>query len=363
MRVLVAPQEFKGTLAAEEAADAIAAGIARARPGWEIDRLPMSDGGPGFLDALRRAVRNDTHAEVVHDALGRPVLGRYLTLRGRSMAVVEAAQANGLMHMATDERDAMRADTFGVGELLLAAVRHRAATLLVGVGGSATTDGGAGMARALGARLLDRQGAAIPTGGGGLAKLDRIAWKVPEAFASIDVVVATDVVNPLTGPNGAAQVFGPQKGATPEQCVALDAGLARFAAVVRRDLGVDVERVPGAGAAGGLAGGLIAFLGARVASGFDVVAEAANLRARLRDADIVVTGEGSFDSQSRQGKVTGRILELAVEDGKPCAVFAGRAPGGGARTLDEVETDGARRMSQAATALEALAARWASEQP
>ncbi|MFN8507458.1 MAG: glycerate kinase [Dehalococcoidia bacterium] len=359
MRVLVAPQEFKGTLAAEEAADAIAAGIARVRPDWEIDRLPMSDGGPGFLDALRRAVRNDTHAEVVRDALGRPVLGRYLSLRGRSAAVVEAAQANGLMHMAADERDALRADTFGVGELLLAAMRHRPTTLLIGVGGSATTDGGAGMARALGARLLDREGGTVTAGGGGLALLDHIEWKRPEAFATVDVVVATDVVNPLTGPNGAAHVFGPQKGATPEQCVALDAALARFAAVVRRDLGVELEQVPGAGAAGGLAAGLIAFLGARVASGFDVVAEAAHLRARLREADVVVTGEGSFDSQSLQGKVTGRILELAAEAGKPCTVLAGRAPGGGARTLDEVEADGARRMSQAAAALEALAARWA----
>jgi len=363
MRVLVAPQEFKGTLAAEEAADAIAAGIARARAAWEIDRLPMSDGGPGFLDALRRAVRNDTHAEAVHDALGRPVLGRYLMLRGRATAVVEAAQANGLMHVTAGERDAMRADTFGVGELLAAAMRHRPATLLVGVGGSATTDGGAGMARALGARLLDGEGAAIAAGGGGLAALDHIEWKRLEALKGVDVVVATDVVNPLTGRNGAAHVFGPQKGATPEECVALDAALTRFAAVVRRDLGVDIERVPGAGAAGGLAGGLIAFLGARVASGFDVVAEAGGLQARLREADIVVTGEGSFDSQSLQGKVTGRLLELARKAGKPCVVFAGRAPGGGARTLDEVEAHGTRRMREAADALERLAARWAGEQP
>ncbi|MBK6661518.1 MAG: glycerate kinase [Thermoflexaceae bacterium] len=211
MRVLVAPQEFKGSLTAEEAADAIAAGIAEAQPGWAIDRLPMSDGGPGFIDAMRRAVRGDTHGAVVHDALGRRVLGRYVTLRGRATAVVEAAQANGLGHVGPEERDALRADTFGVGELILLAMEHRPATLLVGVGGSATTDGGAGMARALGARLLDAAGDDLEPGGGALTRLDRIEWKRPGAIAGVDVVVATDVTNPLTGANGAAFVFGPQR--------------------------------------------------------------------------------------------------------------------------------------------------------
>lgn len=362
MRVLVAPQEFKGSLTAEEAADAMAAGIAEAQPGWAIDRLPMSDGGPGFIDAMRRAVRGDTHGAVVHDALGRRVLGRYVTLRGRATAVVEAAQANGLGHVGPEERDALRADTFGVGELILLAMEHRPATLLVGVGGSATTDGGAGMARALGARLLDAAGDDLEPGGGALTRLDRIEWKRPGAIAGVDVVVATDVTNPLTGANGAAFVFGPQKGATPEQCATLDAALAHFAAVVRRDLGVDVEHLPGGGAAGGLAAGLVAFLGARVESGFDVVSAATNLPARLAAADLVVTGEGSFDGQSRQGKVTGRVLELAAGMGKPCMVFAGRAPGGGARTLDEVEDDPGRRMNEAARALRELARRWAAGQ-
>ncbi len=365
MRVLIAPQEFKGSLSADEAAAAIRAGMRKARPRWQFDLLPMSDGGPGFIDALRRAVKADTAAAIVQDALGRRVLARYITLRGTRTTVIEAALANGLMHIAPEERDALHADSFGVGQVIAEALGGEPGCLIVGVGGSATTDGGAGMARALGARLLDEAGRYLPPGGAALQRLARIDWSPPSALAGVEVVVASDVTNPLVGPNGAAAVYGPQKGATAEQVEVLEAALLRFAAVVRRSLGVDIASLPGGGAAGGLAAGLVAFLGARIVSGFDVVAEATGLEARLAAADIVATGEGSFDEQSLQGKTTGRLRALAEARGRRCVVFAGKATATSddVLTLASLEPDAGRSMARAAKLLERLAREWAERQP
>ena len=363
MRILVAPQEFKGSLSAEEAAVAITRGIRESRPQWTVDQLPLSDGGPGFLEALRHAVKADTAGLAVHDALGRRVLGRYLVLRGSRVAVVEAAQANGLYHLAPLELDPLGADSFGVGELILAAAAGRPPGIVVGVGGSATTDGGAGMARALGARFLDVDGRELGSGGAPLVDLARIEWVRPPAFDGIDIVVATDVTNPLVGASGAAAVYGPQKGATPAQVALLEAALVRYAAVVEECLEVQIARLAGAGAAGGLAGGLVAFLGARVRSGFAFVAEATGLADRLGQADVVVTGEGSFDAQSLQGKGTGRIRAMAREAEKPCFVFAGvsAVDEPGVRTLAGIEPDRAQSMANAAALLEEVAARWGAD--
>ncbi len=362
MRVLVVPQEFKGSLSADEAAGAIAEGIGLARPDWQLDILPLSDGGPGFIDAMRRAVRAETRVLAVHDALGRPLPGRYLILSDGRLAIVEAAEANGLSHIEPADRAPLAADSAGVGELIKGAAAARPEGLIIGVGGSATTDGGTGMARALGARFLDVRGRALPPGGGPLVQLAHIEWSRPAAFANLDTVVATDVTNPLVGRNGAAAVYAPQKGATPKQVELLEAGLRRYAEVVHRDLGVDIAELPGAGAAGGLAAGLVAFLGARIASGFDVVAAATRLVARVAAADQVVTGEGSFDSQSLQGKTTGRVIELARTAGKPVSVFAGRtdAPAPHVRTLTEIEPDPDACMSRAAQVLAELGSRWAA---
>jgi glycerate kinase len=364
MRVLIAPQEFKGSLGADEAASAIRSGLRKARPDWELDVLPMSDAGPGFIDALRRAVRADTAAAVVQDALGRRVLARYITISGTGTTVIEAAQANGLMHIRPEERDALHADTFGVGELIRAALEGKPEKVVVGVGGSATTDGGAGMARALGARFLDGAGRELAQGGAALAELSRIEWSRPPELEGVEVIVATDVTNPLAGPEGAAAVYAPQKGASPEQVDMLEAGLLRYAAVLRRALGVDVAAMPGAGAAGGLAAGLVAFLGARIVSGFDIVAEATGLIARIEAADLVITGEGRFDSQSLQGKTTGRLLELARDAGKPCVVFAGgsQIPRANVLTIDAIEPDPARSRKNAAVLLARLAREWAEKQ-
>lgn len=361
MRVLIAPQEFKGSLSAEEAADAIAEGIRRACPGWSFDLLPMSDGGPGFIDAMRRAVPADTVAIVTHDALGRRLLGRYVTLRDGGTAAVEAAQANGLIHIRPEERDPLAASTCGVGELIAAALDGKPRRLVVGVGGSATTDGGAGMACVLGARFLDAAGRDLPPGGGPLVGLERVVWQRPAALEVVEAVVATDVTNPLLGPQGAAAVYAPQKGANPEQVALLERALARYAEVVERDLGVTIADLPGGGAAGGLGAGLAAFLGARVESGFEVVASATNLAARLAAADAVVTGEGSFDSQSLQGKTTGRLLELCRAAGKPCVVMAGRSAASGPEvlTLTSLEPHPEACMERAGELLRELATRWA----
>lgn len=360
--MLVAPQEFKSSLAADEAAIAIASGLRAAHPEWTFDNLPLSDGGPGLLDAMRRAVKADTMAVVARDALGRKVLARYVRIRATGEIVIEAAQANGMLHVKPDEYDPLGADTFGVGELLLDAARQEPPRIIIGVGGSVTNDGGEGMARALGARFFDMAGRELPPGGGALGDVEQVAWQRPPEFEGIEIVVATDVTNPLCGGNGAARVYGPQKGATPEQVDQLDAAHFRYAQVLRRHFGLDVAVLPGGGAAGGLAAGLVAFLGARIASGFDVVADATGLPSRMAAADLVITGEGSFDSQSLQGKVTGRVVEMAEELGKPVAVFAGRAEGHPAldvSTLSSLEPDATKSIEHATNLLKTLAYEWA----
>lgn len=362
MRVLVAPQEFKNSLGADEAALAIASGLRAAHPEWTFDNLPLSDGGPGLLDAIRRAIKADTMAVVARDALGRKVLARYVRIRATGEIVVEAAQANGMLHVKPHEYDPLGADTFGVGELLLDAAKQEPPRIIVGVGGSVTNDGGEGMARALGAKFFDMAGRELPPGGGSLGELEHIEWQRPAVFDGIDIVVATDVTNPLCGTHGAARVYGPQKGATPEQVDRLDAAHFRYAQVLRRHFGLDIASLAGGGAAGGLAAGLVAFLGARIASGFDVVSDATGLQSRMAGADLVVTGEGSFDTQSLQGKVTGRVVDLASSQGKPVAIFAGRADGHptlDVSTLSSLEPDPAKSMEHAADLLKTLAYEWA----
>lgn len=361
--VLIAPQEFKESLTASEASNAIARGIARARPRWSLDVVPFSDGGPGFLDALEAAHGGERRHADARDTLGRPRRAAYLVLRDGPTVAIEAAQANGLAHIAPDERDPLRASTEGVGDLLAAAAAHAPARIIVGVGGSASTDGGTGMARALGARFLDADGNDLPPGGGALERLYWIEWQRPGEFDRARVVVASDVTNPLVGPGGAAHVFAPQKGATPAQVERLDRALRRFAEVVRESLGARVDRTPGGGAAGGLGAGLVAFFGARIVSGFDVVAGATGFSERLRQADLVVTGEGRFDRQSLQGKTTGRVVDAAREAGRPVAVFAGTAEPAGdvdLHALSELEGNPARSMADARRLLEELAARWAA---
>lgn len=381
MRVLVCPTAFKGTLGAAEAADAMARGVRRALPSARMRRLPLSDGGPGLLDALRAAGLGGAPEEVeVGGPLGRPARARILWVEdggpgdaadddgapppGRrggqpDVAVVESADACGLHLVPEGGEDALRADTGGVGELIGIALERGARGVVVGLGGSATTDGGTGMARAFGYRFLDGSGKGLPPGGGSLTRLARI---VPGRRPSRPIIALADVETPLNGARGAARTFGPQKGATGEELEELVAGLERLAGRLEADLGRgEVADLPGSGAAGGLGAGLAAFLGALIAPGAEWVLEAAGFEEALAEADLVVTGEGAFDATSREGKIAGRVLGRAREAGVPVLLLCGRVqaaavPGTGGRPPPVRVADGGGEVLDAA-GLEALAAR------
>lgn len=325
VRVVIAPDKFKGTLTAPEAAAALATGWRSGDRRAEVEEVPVADGGDGTLDTLLAALEGERRSARVTGPLGDAVDAAYGLARGRGvLAIVEMARASGLVLLGPGGRDALRASTFGTGELILAACRHRPNRLLVCVGGSATNDAGAGAAQALGVRLLDEEGRDLPPGGAALERLARIdATTLNPALRGIEITVASDVDTPLTGPYGASAVFGPQKGASAEEVARLDRALGHFAAVIHRDMGIDVRHTPGGGAAGGLAAGLIAFLGARIRPGFDLVAEALDLPARLERADVCVTGEGRYDRQSERGKAPARVLMMAREAGCRSVLVAG----------------------------------------
>lgn len=323
MRIVVAPQEFKGSLTAAEAAHAIAAGARRAAPDATIDEAPMSDGGAGLVDALLAAKGGRAITTRVHDPLMRPVEARWALLPD-GIAVIEMAVASGLVLLRDDERTPLIATTYGTGELITAALDAGAAQVIVGIGGSATVDAGAGAMQALGARLLDVDGADLPHGGAALARLDRIDLSgVEPRLRSVAVRLATDVTNTLCGDEGAAAVFGPQKGASPDDVRVLDAALRRFAEIAAHDCGADLLAMPGSGAAGGLTAGLVVVVGAEIAPGFALVAEAAGLDARIAAADYVLTGEGRLDAQTAYGKTAGGVASIARAHGKPVGVIAG----------------------------------------
>jgi glycerate 2-kinase len=363
LRVLIAPQEFKGTLTAVEAANAIASGLRRAHPGWSFDLLPMADGGPGTTDALLAALGGDRHTTRAHDPRLWPILASWGFLPGKRV-VIECAAASGLLHLRPEEltpKSVRHASSLGTGELIRAALEFDVEELIVGLGGSATNDGGAGMAQALGFRLLDAHGDPLPPGGAALSELDHIdATAAHPLLTHVRCVGATDVRNPLCGPQGASAVYGPQKGADAAAIAELDEALAHFAAVIKRDLGVDVAERPGAGAAGGLGSGLIAFLGAELVSGAKVVAEAADLAGRVRRAGLVITGEGRLDAQTAYGKTPQFVAQAAVEAGRPViclAGFLGEGYESSKALFSEIEplSDGSGPLPSPETAAEQLA--------
>jgi len=331
VRVLIAPDKFRGTLSARQAAEALAAGWRRRRPTDQLDLAPVADGGEGTTEAVVGAMGGELVRVGVHGPLGDPLdasFGFARTANG-PLAVVESAAASGLQLLPERRRDPRRTSTRGTGELIAAALGRRPRTCVVGLGGSATNDGGAGMAQALGVRLLDAAGGELAAGGASLLQLVRIdASGIDPGIADVTVVAATDVDNPLVGAAGASAVYGPQKGASPEDVALLDGALGHLAAVVARDLGVDLRNEPGAGAAGGLGFGLMAFVGARVRSGVDVIAEVLDLPSRAAAADLVITGEGRFDAQSLRGKAPAGVLRLAREAGTAAVVVCGDAEPG-----------------------------------
>lgn len=371
MKVVIAPDKFKGSLTAVQAADAIAAGVTRVRPDVEVVRLPVADGGEGTVEA---AVSAGYRAETVtvENPTGDPVRA-VLAVRGSS-AVVEMAEASGLRRLTGGRPAPLTASSFGTGQLLLAALDLGATDVVLGVGGSACTDGGAGMAQALGVRFLDEEGEPLPRGGAALSRLARIdVDQLDPRVGSTTVVLASDVENPLLGEHGAAAVYGPQKGATPSDVQVLEAALTRLADVVARDLGVVVADTPGGGAAGGTGAGAIAFLGARVTSGIALMLGIVGFDAAASDAALVITGEGSLDRQSLHGKTPVGVAAAAGALGVPVVALVGRLEvtteqlvGVGIReahALLEIEPDQELAQANASALLGELAARVAAELP
>ncbi len=329
MKVVIAPNTFKGSLSAPEAAAAIARGVREAFPDAEVVEVPVADGGDGTVEALVSAHRGEYRTVEVEGPLGDPVQATYGLIEAGRTGVVELASASGLTLIPAERRDPRKTSTYGFGQLLEAVRAAGVERIIAGIGGSATNDGGVGMAQALGYRLLDSAGADLPRGGAALARLARIdSSGFDPAWRSVKVMVACDVTNPLTGPLGASAVYGPQKGADEAAIRELDAALANFAAVIERELGKKVADVPGAGAAGGAGAGLIAFLDATLVPGATLVVGASGFDAKLKDADLVITGEGQADAQTGYGKAPGEVAKRAKAARIPVLLIAGsKGPG------------------------------------
>lgn len=327
MRIVLASDSLKGTLSTDDTAELLRAAATRHLPDATCVAVPMADGGEGTAEVLARACGGTIRTADAHDALGRPITARYALLP-HGEAVIEMAAAAGLPQLAPDERDPERASTYGVGELVLDALDHGATSLTLALGGSATNDGGAGCMRALGFGLLDATGRALEGRGCDLARLARIDCAHADArLAHLSVTVMCDVDAPLLGPGGATMVYGPQKGADAAALARLEAGMANYARVLKATFGQDFD-VPGAGAAGGMGAGCLAFLGARQQSGIVRVLELVHFDELLAHADLVVTGEGRLDAQTAHGKVVAGVAAACARAHVPCVAVVGSiAPG------------------------------------
>ncbi len=324
MKVVVAPQTFKGTVPALVAARAIERGVLAALPDAETVLAPVADGGDGTLDALVDSTGGEMFRSAVTGPLGRQLEAMWGVMGDGRTAVVEMARASGLALVPPRRRDARTTTTRGTGQIIKEALDRGFTRIIVGLGGSATNDGGAGMAEALGVRFLDAEGNSIPRGGAALARLAGIDVSgLHPGLAGATIIGATDVTNPLCGPTGASAVYGPQKGASPEVVAELDAALETFASVLRRDLGLDVAGRPGAGAAGGLGAGLMAFAGAELRSGIDMVCDVLGFDAHLEGADLVITGEGRADHSTIFDKAPVGVARRAMALGVPTVLLAG----------------------------------------
>ena len=324
MKIVIAPDSYKESLSALEVAQAVEAGFRQVFPDADYVLVPVADGGEGTVDAMVAATGGRKETVTVSGPLGEPVEAFYGLTGDGDTAVIEMAAASGLALVPPDRRNPLLTSSRGTGELIRAALDAGARRFILGIGGSATNDGGAGMVQALGARLLDLEGRELDGSGGDLARLERIdVSALDPRLAECRIEVACDVDNPLTGARGASAVFGPQKGATPEMVQALDANLARLARIVGRDLGVAVDTVPGAGAAGGMGAAMLAFFGATLKPGIEIVTAAVDLDDHVRDADLVITGEGRIDFQTVHGKTPIGVARVAKRHGKPVIGIAG----------------------------------------
>ncbi|MFP7478826.1 glycerate kinase [Terribacillus saccharophilus] len=335
MKIVVAPDSFKESMTALEAAAACERGILRAMPDAEIVKVPMADGGEGTVQSLVDATHGKLHTQEVTGPLGNKVTAVFGMLGDGKTAVIEMAEASGLHLVPRDKRDPFRATTRGTGELMLAALQAGAEHIIIGLGGSATNDGGAGMAAAFGVEFLDAEGKQLQDGPLALKELSGVKVDgVDPRWQHIQVEVACDVENPLTGENGASFVFGPQKGANGKMVRQLDDILAHYAAKVEQTVGKKIDQLPGAGAAGGLGAGLVAFLPAELKSGITIVKEATGLADHMKDADLVITGEGKIDGQTIFGKTPIGVAKTAKQYGVPVIAIAGNVGEGSEAVFD-----------------------------
>jgi glycerate kinase len=324
MRIIIAPNAFKGSLTALRAAEAVREGILRVLPDAETVLMPIADGGDGTMDVLVQSTGGQFVECDVTAALGETIRAAFGVLGDKQTAVIEMAAASGLRLVPEEKRNPLLTTTYGTGELIRAALDFGCRKLIIGIGGSATVDGGAGMAQALGVELLDTRGKEIARGGGALTQLAHInISSLDSRIQETEIIAACDVDNPLTGEQGAARIFGPQKGATPEMVEQLETSLAYFAAVIARDVGKNVLSLKGGGAAGGLAAGLAAFLNARLQPGVELVLDTLHIDEQLKSADLLITGEGKIDGQTAQGKAPIGVAKRAKRYNVPVIALAG----------------------------------------
>ncbi|MDI3535001.1 MAG: glycerate 2-kinase [Thermosediminibacterales bacterium] len=335
MKIVVAPDSFKGSLTAKEVCDAVGNGIRRVFPDAEIIKTPMADGGEGTVETLVESTGGKLVEQKVKGPLGEEINACFGILGDGKTAVIEMARASGLPLVPVHKKNPLITTTYGTGELIKSALDLGCRKFIIGVGGSATNDGGVGMAQALGIRFLDKEGKEIGFGGGSLDKLEKIDMSgIDERIQLSTFLVASDVDNPLCGEKGASATYGPQKGATPEMVKTLDKNLAHLAEIIKRDLGKDIKDIPGAGAAGGLGAGLMAFCNAELRRGIDIIIEITHLENKMDEADLVITGEGQMDFQTIHGKTPYGVAKAAKKKGLPVAAIVGSI-GEGAEVLYE----------------------------
>lgn len=352
MKIVIAPDSFKDSLSAEAVANAIARGLAEVWPDAKLVKCPMADGGEGTVESILAACEGELRSATVQGPLGTQVDAHWGWLPDNHTAIIEMAEASGLQLVPVGQRDACISSTFGTGELIRAALDAGAQRIILAIGGSATNDAGAGALQALGVRLLDAQGQTLQTGGLALAQLAQIDLsEMDPRLAGVRFEIAADVNNPLCGPQGASAIFGPQKGASVEQVQQLDQALGHFAGLCAQALGKDLRDEPGSGAAGGLGFAAKAFLGAQFRAGVEVVADLVSLEEAVRDADLVITGEGRFDAQTLRGKTPFGVARIARQQGVPVIVIAGTL-GEGYQQMYEHGVDAAFALASGPMTLE-----------
>lgn len=352
MKIVLAPDSFKESMTAKEACDAMEKGIKKVNENIECIKVPMADGGEGTMQSLVDATEGKIYKIMVQGPLGQEVEAEYGILGCGDIAILEMASASGIHLVTKEERNPMKTSTFGTGQLIKACLDHPIKKLLIGIGGSATNDGGAGMAQALGGKLLDENGVELSFGGGELGKLAKIDLEnLDSRLNNLEIEVACDVNNPLVGEKGASYVFGPQKGATPEMVKTLDENLKHFGEKIKEYLGKDIIEFPGAGAAGGLGAGLMAFLNGTLKNGIQMVVEYTKLEEKIKDADMVWTGEGSIDFQTIYGKTPIGVARVAKKYDLPVIALAGKV-GEGIEALYKNGIDAIFSIMQGVSSLE-----------